>query len=843
MTSRNSQNSLNTNANRNITLTLNEELDTKCKLKRDKLSRVKIKSDCNSLCSSVSTVSRLSSKSLNRFLIYENLCKYCGFAIGTGSIHTNCPSESTSGYENIYENICNSCQLIYSGDKCMKCECSSIPNKNNSNKVLAKRSNSGKHLGKQFTFLINNFKQKLKEKSPQSGKVSTTLEKDKIQIIHNFDKVFKTNKTFDLNEIALLKAQKEKDIYNKSLNCNEINVPRKENKQKHLCITTDTSYSETACELSISQNYQTFFPQPTSSSVSAYPSIEPDIYSNAPPSYDDAIQNSMYGCVKINHLQFCTTNRIDFSSTSSSIFSSHSTLPQSYQSGSLDSLQYNDSLATWMTSLQRQTYDYQEDDRTFECVSVKCIPSKLDNLSAYSHNKNINNFPILRTSEVQSKLRENIEWFKMNLTEQRRAKRNGIYFKEWPNDAVPLACAMNEIRPLSIKPATSELNQNSVDLNVTNNADIGFLRRKNVQSELIVTELAVNCIDAHSTKDNDSQQENSELSAITYFHALKTFYLFEITLSTSLNRLVIVWHDKIAHNFFKSLISNCNPNSQPIVLHSSSWTHTKYIDLNSILKKLQKIKNPPPPKMVLSCVGLGKSVSDEIHKQKNMLNKFAEKKSHYSSTAIKYQNKPNAANVTVSSEIYQPIWMFKTVGGESIKDKPDFNVRCNSVTIADGNEWEIAEEDFIFSGDQTEEHLRKWIKDCYYASDNGVGDDDENGNSEIYMPKLDVKEFTYEKPFRSICILYNKSDSKLNKFIYDYQANEITQWNDNQPKQNIVKYKNNYDNTVENVSKRLNGKNIKDINLKLDSINAWKKMIRTVDYVEDEEDLVSKLVN
>lgn len=54
----------------------------------------------------------------NRFAIYENLCKHCGFAIGNANGHLHCVEDKTTqnSVGIAYENYCVSCHSVFSGE-------------------------------------------------------------------------------------------------------------------------------------------------------------------------------------------------------------------------------------------------------------------------------------------------------------------------------------------------------------------------------------------------------------------------------------------------------------------------------------------------------------------------------------------------------------------------------------------------------------------------------------------------------------------------------------------------------------------------------------------------------
>lgn len=125
---------------------------------------------------------------------YENL-QFCQHRESGGHIYGKLRKRDTRhDDDNIYENICENCGGFYSNlDKCDKC----VGAKSDKAVVTPKR--------KFFGDIIGN----LILKTPKSGtsgggnKVKKAI--NRLEIVHNVDQVFKTNKTFDLNEICLMK--------------------------------------------------------------------------------------------------------------------------------------------------------------------------------------------------------------------------------------------------------------------------------------------------------------------------------------------------------------------------------------------------------------------------------------------------------------------------------------------------------------------------------------------------------------------------------------------------------------------------------------------------------------
>lgn len=102
--------------------------------------------------------------------------------------------------ENIYENLCENCGKIFSGEKCLLC----------SFNLIGKTSTVDRKKNKLFSGIFLTLRQQLKEKGAVPKK-----KLKKIDIVHNvdgFDNVFKTKKTFNLSEICHLKNLEDKTL-------------------------------------------------------------------------------------------------------------------------------------------------------------------------------------------------------------------------------------------------------------------------------------------------------------------------------------------------------------------------------------------------------------------------------------------------------------------------------------------------------------------------------------------------------------------------------------------------------------------------------------------------------
>lgn len=804
----------------------------------------------------------------HRFAVYENLCEFCGFAIGTGSYHLNCAVAQSvradedvannnnntrhSFSENIYENICKSCHLIYSGDKCERCECEietrTVPTAIAATKVNTIASSNDeltaptkpKQLTRQFGVLFGSLKQKFRERKAPAPPPASNVRNRKIEIIHSSDQqVFKTNQTFDLNEIVQLKLQQQRDkhIYGKL--------------RKNSCVTAapnhqaNRSFRPSASESNFfnchfGRDHQLpFHSSPYSDSIVSDTCLYAANSYAEPPSYEDAIQNSLYTSVCIES----TTATTSHSSSALSLLTQErerQSIAATAAAAVGELLVNNASLKHWMTSLRRQTHNYDSNnsDRSFDCATVKCVPSKLVYLA--------NGDGVERDDAVLSaELRERIEAFQVNVVQRMHAKQTINYCVEIPSAQI------------ADESFAATIGNSEIELETTATSNIEVENVDSVESSACAVTNATEC-------------GFGELSTTihNYLQCVKTFYIAQITLSTSLNRIVLVCGDKKLHYLIKLLGGYGGSLTERHRVRQIT-SYTKYTNINSLFIALHAMsaqrqlvvgadgdddvdaagQRSPKSKfndflMATSSEGVTKQFEDfdktgdgAVGGQKKTLNDFVVKKTHASSAAA-----VDDVNATHES-IYQSIWTFKTIGhASSESDLNEVHDECgcggdgargddiDETTIDDGSEWEeVTEEEFLFSNDRFNS-----------TTMNHVGSESRE--------KIHAADPIQTYPYQSVCILYSADDAKYNKIIYDYNGNH-----------SILANANEYDGTdsigacslsgsntellVENESRHCKLSNstrkAQATEIRFDSVDAWKSMISSSNCLEDEEDLVS----
>lgn len=456
---------------------------------------------------------------LQRFAIYENLCQRCGYGIGcnctkfektsvsvastTAENRTTSISEYTiesdlyvrtggcydventiigdndscNLIENIYENICDTCSFIYSGDKCQVCENQQQLQKKTVATAATKQLNK-------FAELLGNLRQRLREKTATTTS-RRRHQNQRPEIVHNIDDVYRTNKTFDLSEIARLKREEilsqntnvvtdGKHIYGK-LRCSDehlVAIRRQDS-------INNSKTPITKIKATVSDS--NFFEKSRLSFAACVHST----FSLPKQKQNKKKIEALYENLPIKLL-------IDSSDTSSI-----STIPYEEQT-ILSSLDIHiPALRNWMTSLRRQTYDYDDDTKYVACT-VKCIPSKYVSCCEYmtgitgmheymsndiDDNKNdTENIGAMRFEDNEVWTR--VDQFRTNLIEN-QTKRTSAYFKQH----------------------THKNNYNSIIIHADSAPSI---HTSNMESdENIVTSISKKCVVANEREDLRSMYENS----------------------------------------------------------------------------------------------------------------------------------------------------------------------------------------------------------------------------------------------------------------------------------------------------------------------------------------------
>lgn len=846
-------------------------------------------------------------------IIYENLCQFCGSAIGSAASHLNCnrkwPSEQLKNWrdnnfnaiksnnvdandgdcndndDNIYENICARCHSICSSETCSKClrEGNKVNEQKQQHKVNVENVGAttkvshanGKTFGKQFSNLFDSLKRKLKDRTQLSSSTFATEPKEptksKIEIIHNFDKVFKTNQTFDLDEIVQLKLQNTSahDIYGKldESVCSLVTNRAEEflSSRQHFLSTSESNFFADRQQLQLQQHQnqqqqrQQQLPRQFNSGVAFDLPFDLETFASdsalylVPPSYEDAIQNSLYKSVS-SVTQSTPASSFYSHVSSSSSLSSSTTFAASVWSLSFDNfLNNNESLHQWMTSLRTQTEDYFDTDfPLFECSIIKCIPAKTIFTEKSQESKS--KTKTKSTLSLDSlELHDRVAKFKENFNAQMLSKLNAF-----------------DANNLMVTSATAT-------------SSICFIESDSLQPVVI-----------RSTNEIDSIRK--------YFENVKNFYVVQIALATGLNRTILICGDTRLHFLCKFLSSDRHTfDKRQINWIFSTDRVQQFFEKMSIEKTFGDTKKLP------AIGNADKTMAKEFqafsnvkhdHSNSMQSNESTNENTDCSSNSElmrddSSQNALNNEEWTTADEsadhersIYQTIWTFETLGAASTNDSDEMcESELSEAIVDDCSEWEeVTNAEFVFSSSRFSSHANTPIThrrrdemvntqpqmNCKISNVSFTAYDDDND-------ERNCKSSSSPLPiYRRVCILYNGENTKFNKIIHDHNRNvdnELNPFGNEYANivQNVMRPTETATNTEKtetknsgsssrtsdsnnrkfgrnSVSEESENANKTDVNdratnvqslVSIDSVIAWQNMLRSVNYIEDEEDLVS----
>ncbi len=742
----------------------------------------------------------------NTFDLTERFCENCGFLQRKGTkacdlcghnneailLSSSTPPPSYKN-ENIYENICEVCGLIYSADKCEHC----------AKKVTygSLRKNKQSNI---FSGLIDNIRQKTKSKSKPKRKLPT------IEIVHNVDGVFKTNKTFDLNEICRLKSNlsSQNHVYGKLRKSEECLTSSFKQRTDIRSFGSDLNYTHrtpSSNDLLVQNKSHSI----SSNNSPIYENLKTFIYSTVSPAYNDITDNS---------------------------------------------------LIYWLTSLKKHTNDYNEET----VYNVKCIPS-----NSFSSCCNYRRSNGRLTSESEFNLNK-IEDFKNSLMEN-QSKRKAIYFKE-EKHYEPILVVVKDNNYLfessSLTAAASTTTTTEIHLNVSESSryvddqqhaneefptDHSFLRPKNFQFQSAIVDI----IDEKTSTEPLVPVISKVTALLPYYTAdtpkkrkkilTKLLSLNRLIFSIALNRVVITYDcDFIT---FLNNISRNRKNNKPFIkcasiadnpLKRAKSKKSKFSDFEKPLKLCDEsvrkrindfeIKSPTTTtttprtsenychrrledfEKLKPSSQLRKQLSDFELKHKGSVNSsFPAVHRNAIAFTDTMNNKPSLdMNRSDAENIYQPIWKFQTVGYAKENYISDLNDVC-----------------FESQSNGIDDDIGEWELDDEFAYSTKLCVDDDYGNKNVSHG---------QDQYQSVCILYNYNEPKLNQMIYetdhefgynDYYKRKVTQLSPIVEEDGFC-FSNKKTTTTESSLFPLPS-----------PVQAWKIMLWNVNYIEDEEDLVS----
>lgn len=819
--------------------------------------------------------------------IYENICTQCSsggqsqnLSASDGCLRSKCAvckvldvENVATPTENIYEDICEQCSAIYSGGEkfCEKCSL-----------VSSVKLNKPSLL----TGLLSSFRGKTNR---ATGK-PPVKPPHKLVIVHNVDTAYKTNKSFDLDEICRLKAKSSSShIYGKLRKSDDNLLLR-----RPVAHTPQRLIKSAVSESNFNQWQTELNNNNSSSATQLYENLDKFIHSCESPvvAVDD-----------------------DISASSSRRSSVSSTNNIHYRSQNIN----NSAVIAWMTSLSKYTVDYA-DDYLGVCM-VKCIPSN-SFASCCGVSGSVSSAVRVRiqlSSRKSSSMRNvqrstvdferQVDEFKCNLMEN-NSKRSAIYFKEARQQFEPIYVVvkdsfLDEEAIAAREAVLRSSDQVQIELN-----EECFLRPKNSHLQKILDDEKVpTTMPLVKTKNRRPhklkairQRDHMTDVLISVIGLNKSFiftfndkqlYMLLYQLRTANSNQLSKFYNHY-NKYLKHLISlyspskqvttnkrqqnrqlpsiSCDKSTQVVVtapiIPSELNKKSKFSDfevqpcdashnkreINDFVVKLQRSSPVRRRKFEDFEKAAGTEVltprQQLIRRQAKMLSDFelrakqptvtsndqrmtnGTKYSHNRRQASNYDDDDN--NNNSEENIYQPIWKFRTVGfaaeesytdgGELLSDDglqtggaDDSDGGCSlydSIEFYDEDlgtpaEWEVAEE-FRYSTK---------FEECQDLVDLEVG-----GGPPVY------------DPYQRICVLYSLSEPKRNQLIYD----KSQPFYDVESASDLTKE---YSYEFMEKNAKCTGKRNSDseVFLVAASVQAWKLMLRSISYLEDEEDVVSVL--
>ena len=166
-------------------------------------------------------------------------------------------------------------------------------------------------------------------------------------------------------------------------------------------------------------------------------------------------------------------------------------------------------------------------------------------------------------------------------------------------------------------------------------------------------------------------------------------------------------------------------------------------------------------------------------------------------------------SIEMPETLYQPIWNMTTEGS------PDNNNNSTqteniyvSLDFAEAeDDWEPAESEFAFTNSMDE--IEKMLR--------------ENEQKKIEALK------SFDDPYKTICILFNDKSPELNHIVYEYNRDKLLTYEITEMHTTLTESNKTYD---------INEQQIGDIP---ECVKAWKKSMLMMDYLDEEEDVVSRI--
>lgn len=210
-------------------------------------------------------------------------------------------------------------------------------------------------------------------------------------------------------------------------------------------------------------------------------------------------------------------------------------------------------------------------------------------------------------------------------------------------------------------------------------------------------------------------------------------------------------------------------------------------------------------------------------------NSKREKREFYEALKIIFLNENHVITrrkLTNQEIIYQPLWTCQSSTNTTTNKRSAMmineNIYAQLMTPMDDSEWEIDDE-FSFVLNASDAILMNKI---------------------MTTEKLSLPTAQQPSAFRSVLILYSENNSEFNKIIYDRESFKRSLSNNSNSLSSASELASCGEHkTVDNKNiENLSGEKMKIDEKYLAPVEAWKIQIQSPSYMEDEDDIVSKIV-
>lgn len=162
----------------------------------------------------------------------------------------------------------------------------------------------------------------------------------------------------------------------------------------------------------------------------------------------------------------------------------------------------------------------------------------------------------------------------------------------------------------------------------------------------------------------------------------------------------------------------------------------------------------------------------------------------------------------MAETLYQPIWNMTTEGSpDNNNNSQNENIYVSLDFVETGDDWEPAESEFAFTSSMDE--MEKLFR-------------------ESEKKKMELLQ-KFDDPYKTICILYNDKCPEKNHIVYEYNRDKLLCYDSTDVPKCLVRSNKSY------IVRQVSAGEVPN------SVVAWKKSMLSMDYLDEEEDVVSSI--